>query len=74
MLGNKHQRVHSRKKLMPRAGHHICNSSFSGGEGKRITVQGQPRQNLGILSQKPLKAKRPGVGVQADGSSGRMLA
>jgi hypothetical protein len=48
----------------------ISNSSYSGGGGRRIKVQGQPRQMQEILPEKQTE-KAKGLGR---GSSGRELA
>jgi hypothetical protein len=35
-----------------------CNSNHSGGEGRRIVVQNQPKQKCEILSEKQTKSKK----------------
>jgi hypothetical protein len=37
---------------------HICNFSYSASRGRRITVQGWPRQKHETLSEKQIKIKR----------------
>jgi hypothetical protein len=50
---------------------HASNLSYTGGRGRRITVQGIPEQQLETLSEKQTKLKRT---VSMAGSNGRALA
>jgi hypothetical protein len=48
---------------------HACNPSYSRGGGRRIIIQGQPRQKLKTLYEKQTQTKRTAAMAEEAGDS-----